>query len=299
MPVPDICLARGANSSQMALGGSEFIGGGPGLASSKVCTHCGINKPTTSFYARKGGKTRATCRECCVKLAKERRKSHPEVAEAILFKQRLKRKKATKLKQEEREKLKIIKKEELLRNPPSTKKCCACGRVKSIEDFGKHLKGLKCRCIPCQRHYARHYYKNNQDKIKNINKKSYTRRYFENPDLIMKRRTEILKKYNGKEETKFNKACWYMYNKTKCRASFIKRKYGITLDDYKTMLNAQGDVCKICGQPNSEKKPLFIDHDHKTGCVRGILCATCNAGLGCFKDNPELFQKAISYLTKV
>lgn len=59
-------------------------------------------------------------------------------------------------------------------------------------------------------------------------------------------------------------------------------------------------VCKICGEPEKTKKQgtlrrLSIDHDHRTGKVRGLLCYYCNLGLGKFKDNPELLMKAYLY----
>jgi len=54
--------------------------------------------------------------------------------------------------------------------------------------------------------------------------------------------------------------------------------------------------CDICGSPSLTKPRHAIDHCHTTGKVRGLLCWPCNKGLGNFKDNPELIQKAIKYL---
>jgi hypothetical protein len=58
------------------------------------------------------------------------------------------------------------------------------------------------------------------------------------------------------------------------------------------------EVCDICGAPGSSKKRNSIDHDHETAQVRGLLCDSCNLGLGKFKDSPELLQRAIQYLEK-
>ena len=76
----------------------------------------------------------------------------------------------------------------------------------------------------------------------------------------------------------------------------LKRTYGISLEEYESLLESQDNVCKIC---KTEKigKHLAVDHDHKTGKIRGILCENCNRGLGMFKDSPELLQNAIQYLT--
>ena len=55
-------------------------------------------------------------------------------------------------------------------------------------------------------------------------------------------------------------------------------------------------VCAICGLTAESGVPIVIDHDHNTGYVRGILCHTCNGGLGMFQDSPDLLNKAIAYL---
>ena len=82
----------------------------------------------------------------------------------------------------------------------------------------------------------------------------------------------------------------------------IKRRYGITIDDYWEMHAAQNGGCAICGSEVSQNKrasnylPLFIDHCHTSGEVRGLLCSKCNHGLGLFNDSPELLEQAIQYL---
>ena len=81
----------------------------------------------------------------------------------------------------------------------------------------------------------------------------------------------------------------------KQRRCSLKRKYGITLDDYNSMLEAQGGRCAICHQEKSET--LAVDHDHKTGKVRGLLCGHCNNVIGFAEDKIELLESAIKYLT--
>lgn len=78
------------------------------------------------------------------------------------------------------------------------------------------------------------------------------------------------------------------------------KRYGITPEQYNKILVAQKSICKICGNSNESYKDgkhrLFIDHDHKTGKVRGLLCDACNRGLGYFKNEPKLLKNAIQYL---
>lgn len=79
--------------------------------------------------------------------------------------------------------------------------------------------------------------------------------------------------------------------------------YGITSADYHSMLDAQGGVCAICKSPESKSKNgntilLSVDHCHKTGKIRGILCNRCNTSLGKFEDSIEILQSCIDYLLK-
>jgi hypothetical protein len=70
-----------------------------------------------------------------------------------------------------------------------------------------------------------------------------------------------------------------------------KNKYGLSQDQYKEMVNST-PACPICGS----EEPLVIDHDHSTSEVRGLICDSCNLGLGKFKDNIESLKNAIAYL---
>ena len=74
-------------------------------------------------------------------------------------------------------------------------------------------------------------------------------------------------------------------------------KYGITEEIYEKILVAQKGVCAICGNHQRYKR-LAVDHDHKTGQVRGLLCENCNRGLGRFFDSTFRLRNALSYLEK-
>jgi hypothetical protein len=78
----------------------------------------------------------------------------------------------------------------------------------------------------------------------------------------------------------------------------LKRRYGLTKETYNAILTAQHGVCKLCSgkQELGQSRNLYVDHDHVTGKIRGLLCGHCNAGLGQFKDNIETLKKAIEYL---
>lgn len=85
------------------------------------------------------------------------------------------------------------------------------------------------------------------------------------------------------------------------KKSFILSKYKLNSDDYSALIKEQNNVCKICGKQESgvfrgKQKRLSVDHNHITGKIRGLLCSSCNVGLGVFKDSPDLLRKAIKYL---
>lgn len=80
----------------------------------------------------------------------------------------------------------------------------------------------------------------------------------------------------------------------------LKRKHGLTLEQFHEIFANQNGRCAICG---TDKYPtnwgtLGVDHDHATGKIRELLCHHCNAGLGAFRDNPELMMKAAAYVVK-
>lgn len=75
------------------------------------------------------------------------------------------------------------------------------------------------------------------------------------------------------------------------------KKYGIKYDDKLRLIEEQDGLCKVCEQPLPEDpRKVHLDHFHDDGTVRGVLCGSCNYGIGCFKDSPELLMKAAEYL---
>jgi hypothetical protein len=75
----------------------------------------------------------------------------------------------------------------------------------------------------------------------------------------------------------------------------------MTLEDHARLVKAHDDRCAICRRPETRTNRLGVtlialDHDHKTGEVRGLLCHNCNTGIGRFNDDPELLLAAVAYL---
>ena len=101
------------------------------------------------------------------------------------------------------------------------------------------------------------------------------------------------------------KNLWYSLKEPTGKWYYLKTKYNITIQQYNCILESQGGVCAICKEDSTTT--WHIDHDHNCckekakscgKCIRGILCNSCNNGLGRFKDSTEILQAAIEYLNQ-
>lgn len=89
---------------------------------------------------------------------------------------------------------------------------------------------------------------------------------------------------------------WSALNPDKKRGSNLRRRYGISVSVYEEMFDKQDGKCAICLLPPLEGKHLHVDHDHKTGKIRGLIHNKCNRALGFLNDNPDAFRRAAEYL---
>lgn len=117
--------------------------------------------------------------------------------------------------------------------------------------------------------------KKNPEKVKEARKKWTAK----NPDYMKEFKREYPEKYKA---YRFNTSMWKLG---------IKMSY----EEFKQMLKKQKGLCAICNKEETKRR-ISVDHNHKTGKVRGLLCQECNIALGLLKDNPKLLKKAINYL---
>ncbi len=137
--------------------------------------------------------------------------------------------------------------------------------------------------------YMNAYYEANPEKFKRLN-----------PEQRAIRNANRRKKYaedaEWREAHKASVKEWQALNPEKKKAQHL-RKYQITPQQHAEMLADQCGVCAICKTaPAGPKNFPMVDHCHKTGKVRGLLCSNCNQAIGKFKDNPDLLRAAIAYL---
>lgn len=141
------------------------------------------------------------------------------------------------------------------------RRCKDCARTPEEVEFGQHpktLDGLSIVCKPCNR----------------LRTRKTTSNY--SPE----RREEIKARFKSEPY----------------KNSILLRTFGIDREYYRTLLAEQNSECAICADSFTEENFPQIDHDHSTGKVRGLLCRTCNMGLGMFKDDTDKLSQAIKYL---
>lgn len=157
--------------------------------------------------------------------------------------------------------------------------CTLCQVPKPIFEFyEKKLNSGKFRseCKKCTNKNNYIYNDKNQDRKKALRKENYIKNR-EKELMLRKIRTK-----NTKEQR---------------RAVSLKARYGITIEQYNSMLLEQNNLCKICSNPETlREQPLSVDHCHKTGKIRGLLCDKCNRAIGILNDNPLILRKAADYL---
>lgn len=154
------------------------------------------------------------------------------------------------------------------------KTCIKCKLEQPPENFSKDKQaksGLTPQCKKCRAENQKKWVASNKEKVKESNRKNREKRkafYDSTEGIICSRRAHL------------------------------KRMYGISLEDYNSMLEKQEGKCAICGnkEMNYKNKVLCVDHNHETGQVRGLLCGLCNSGLGKFRENKNFLNNAIKYI---
>lgn len=136
------------------------------------------------------------------------------------------------------------------------KVCTKCKENKPLSDFQKQKNtrdGLRYDCRTCHVKTTQEWYQRNRDKVRAGQKTE---------DARIKRRNRLMRK-----------------------------RYGITAEQYQSLLDKQQYRCAICRRHQDEfDKFLALDHNHKTGAPRELLCFGCNHGIGWFRDEPEVLE---------
>lgn len=163
---------------------------------------------------------------------------------------------------------------------PPELRCAQCRHEKPVGDFPVVTARGKVRyhsyCHECCNTYAKDHRANDPD----ANKKA--RAYYR---ANVEHKKEVARQWRARTGHD--------------RKQNLRSLYGLSVDDYRLLLTAQNEVCAICKEPpRGKRKFLSVDHDHETGQVRGLLCTTCNVGMGALRDSPELLRTAAAYLER-
>ena len=155
----------------------------------------------------------------------------------------------------------------------TTKICAGCDRDLPLKAFRSRLNESRprSRCKECEAEYARIRGKTLRKEI---------------PEIIKSKKRQYY------DDNKQRARMWGFESRLR-RLGIITHHQ--TIRDY---IKSHNGLCEICGQPPIVNENLSIDHCHKTGEFRGLLCNNCNHALGHLKDNPDLLLKAVDYLKK-
>ena len=135
--------------------------------------------------------------------------------------------------------------------------------------------------------YRKKYRETHKEDIKNYYKKNKEKRNTYNKEYY----------YNNFNEVKLQHKKYREKNKDKIREYFLKLNYNITIEEYNNIFEKQEGYCIGCGKHQSDlEKSLCVDHSHKTGEVRGLLCDNCNKALGFVNDNINVLENLTKYL---
>lgn len=176
--------------------------------------------------------------------------------------------------------------------------CKCCGKLFEPSKNDKRIAFCSKECRLENRKkmgYGKKYYQEHKDRWQ---EKLKTEKYREKRKIYNEKRREKYKNNeNFRNEIKEKVRDYYKQNPEVKMAQRLK-PFGITLDEYHEMQKRQSGKCAICGAEIGDVKGnrLYIDHNHKTGKVRGLLCSSCNLGIGKFYDRIDLLQNAIKYL---
>lgn len=169
-----------------------------------------------------------------------------------------------------------------------TKLCTKCLAQLPFSSFPKRTSrsGLHAWCKPCYKSYKKAYWQKNKSTL-SAKKKIYNALNSERNKQLCKER------YLKCDKAAHRDRAW---------ARKLKTQFGLTVEDYNAMFEAQQGLCRICRQPESQIQKgrvirLAVDHCHETDVVRGLLCRACNTGLGQFRHSPKLLEAAMGYLS--
>lgn len=186
------------------------------------------------------------------------------------------------------------------------KRCSKCGEEKPVSDFGKYTRRGVCRvlssCRECKRTADRLRYHENSERMREKSKMwrykhpEHAKKYYEdNKEAILAKAKEF-RKQNPERRAAVHKK-YRAAHKLPGKNWYLIKKFGISLDEYNSILDRQFGVCAICHGVEKTGRSLAVDHDHKTNRVRGLLCSKCNTAIGQIGDSPLIALNIASYLT--
>lgn len=167
-----------------------------------------------------------------------------------------------------------------------TKRCGVCHIDKTYEEFYKNTarsNGISSDCKECRRAIYKQNFKSKKSTDPIVERVC-------NICGFLKPASEFYRYAKNNNPVADCIDC----RKLRTKGNHYKSKYGITKEEYSEIFHVQNGLCLICG--NASERRLCVDHCHKTGFIRGLLCNHCNTAIGFLKEDPSLIRRAAEYI---
>lgn len=165
---------------------------------------------------------------------------------------------------------------------PAPKTCNTCETAKPLDAFGKRRRssdGMANQCKSCVNAESRRRRAEDSEASREASRRDYAK---------------------NRETRRAKRREWYAANPNYGFERNLMLQYGLTFEGYEALLSQQGGVCGCCStsEPGGrdDNKRFYVDHDHGTGAVRGLLCHKCNMGIGLLGDDVDGLTAALAYL---
>jgi hypothetical protein len=303
----------------------------PTIPDEKRCTKCGECKKRSEFYQRSDGSSAGACKACTRKSEKERRSKSviiqrtlesqkpsaqirldlgdPDVTRVVaktcrLCKQLKPRNEFEQYALRTRWGMEttrytftcracVASGPKDRRRPKTEKQCIYCKEIKLASEFhshnyttrtGKNSRRLMSACKECKGRYTKVWRIENKDHVEEV-----TRDWRERNKAQIVERNKAYNEFNKERMLNWGRKYW------------LRKGYGLTLEQYNEMVARQDGKCLICQDKphlvgNKRQKTLHVDHCHDSGKIRGLLCHQCNCAIGLLKDDPARIRALLAYV---
>lgn len=166
-------------------------------------------------------------------------------------------------------------------------------------------------CVKCNQEKSTGHFVGGRTKCRQCKNAETSERYYSDAETMQRKKRIAKTNYRTNREHKLSYAKEYLSKnrdavnakkrddyRNRGRNNWLQKEYGISEDEFENLLKSQNGRCAICGtdSPGGSRKMWNVDHDHKSGNVRGLLCWNCNSAIGLLKDDCNIIMAAARHV---